>query len=387
MTALAQHEASPGACEECRRRSWLLAALSTRLDYHCRDRGRLLELCALNDAQLMQAIGGRRRAELQARYGRFDPSDVAQAKGVQAICRHDHRYPLALNGAAAAPHMLNVAGDLERLSVLTSGPGVAIVGSRKATDYGIEMAKSLARGLAAAGVTITSSLEDGISVAALAGALEVDGGTVTVMPGGLDVACPARRRSLFERLRRDGCAVAELPCGCPARLWGRVAGERIVVVLAGLTVVVEADESPAELAGARIAQALGRTVAAVPGRVTSPASRGANALLMGGARLVRGPEDALELLIGMSAPGAAAIKAQAELQPAPAALEERLQATLERVGAGRDTPDKLASRGSDAGAVLMALSELELMGLLARGDGGRYVLRDALVADAPPGEP
>ena len=127
-------------------------------------------------------------------------------------------------------------------------------------------------------------------------------------------------------------------------------------------------DSPAELAGARIARALGRTVAAVPGRVTSPASSGTHALLMDGAQLVRDAADVLALLQGGVEPRRRRRGAR------PASLEPRLRHTLESVGGGRDTPDKLAAAGTDAGEVLLRLSELELMGLLARGDGGRYVL-------------
>jgi DNA processing protein len=373
MRAIGQARERSGACASCLRRSWLLSVLSTLLEYRCRDRGRLVELLSLNDEDLLQAVGGRRRAELKTGYARFDPNDIRRAEGVEEVCRHDRSYPPTL-GAPGGPTMLNVAGGVERLRELTAAPTVAIIGSSRATDYGLEMAKSLARGLAASGVTVTSGLSDGIAVAAHAGALEVDGRTVAVMPGGLDVACPARRRSLYERVKRGGCAVAELPCGCEPRRWGQAAGERILARLAGLTVVVEAQDSPAELAGARTAKALGRTVAAVPGRVTSPASSGTHALLMGEARLVRGPADALELLCGLDAPTTAAPR------DTPAELEPRLRATLDRVGAGRDTPDKLTGEGEDSGEVLLALSELELMGLLARGDGGRYVPRDALVA-------
>jgi DNA processing protein len=357
--------------------------LSAPLEYLSRREGRLIGLLAIEDEELLQAVGGRRRVELKARYGQFDPKVLRRAEGVQAVCRHDCRYPRALNGAAA-PRMLNVAGGVQRLRELTDAPSVAIVGSRRATDYGMEMAKSIARGLAASGVTVTSRLADGIAVAAHAGALEADGKTVAVMSGGLDVACPAKRRSLYERIRREGCAVAELPCGCGTRRWGAMASERIVAGLARLTVVVEADESPAELAGARMAQTLERTVAAVPGRVTSPASRGTHALLMSGAHLVRGPGDALELLYGIS------VSAATTVREAPAKLEPSLSATLEWVGAGRDTPDKLTNDGVDAGEVLLALSELELMGLLTRSDGGRYVLRDPLPVGYPrcsPGEP
>ncbi len=323
----------------------------------------------LDDEELMQAVGGRRRAELAVSHARFEERQVARQEGVEGVCRHRRSYPPSLTDAGA-PWMLNVAGGVDRLRALTTAPTVAIIGTSRATDYGVEMAKSLARGLAASGVTVASGMSDGIAVAALAGALQLDGATVAVMAGGLDVACPAKRRSLYERIRKAGCAVTELPAGSRPRRWGLAAGERILARLAELTVVVEARDTPGELAGAGIAQTLGKTVAAVPGRVTSPLSSGTHALLTGGAHLLRGPADALELLSGLGSPAAAARKAPAELEP-------RLQVTLDRVGAGRDTPAKLASAGEDAGEMLLALSELELMGLLTRGDGGRYVPRQA----------
>ena len=359
---------SARACVSCSRRSWLLAELSGPLDYQCRDRGRLLDLLELSDEDLLRAVAGRRRQELSSACARFDVRDVSPAQGVEAVCRHDPSYPPALNDPGG-PRMLNVAGGLDRLRALTDTPTVAIIGSRRATDYGMEMAKSLARGLAASGVTVAGGLSDGIAVAALAGALEVDGRTITVVHGGLDVACPVGRRSLYRRVGQSGCALSELPCGCGPRRWTHAGGERIIARLAELTVVVEALDSPGELAGARIAQALGRTVAAVPGRVTSRASGGTHALLMNGAHLVRGPVDALELLYGPQAPAAAGLAtAQDELEP-------RLRDVLDRVGAGDDTPGKLTRAGEDAGGALLALSELELLGLLARGDGGRYVPR------------
>jgi len=357
-----------GACLSCLRRSWLLSELSAPLDYRCRDRGRFLSLLTLSDEDLVGAVGGRRREELQRAQAQFEARNVPLARGVEAVCRHDPSYPPALKDPGA-PWMLNVAGGVERLHALATAPTVAIVGSSRATDYGMEMAKSLARGLAASGVTVATGLSDGIAVGALAGALEVGGGTITVMAGGLDVACPVRRRPLYQRASKAGCGLAEVPCGCAMRRWIQAARERILARLAELTVVVEAREGSRELAGAETAQALGRAIAAVPGRVTSPASSGTHALLMSGARLVRGPADALELLYGADAqtPGAPA--------DARTGLEPRLRDTLERVGAGRDTPDKLASDAEDAGATLLALSELELLGLLTRGDGGRYVPR------------
>jgi DNA processing protein len=370
MTVSGLETESNGACPSCLRRSWLLSELSAPLDYQCRDRGRFLSLLKLSDEDLLRAIGGRRRDELNRARLQFEARNVARAPGVGAVCRHDPAYPPALKDSGA-PWMLNVAGGVERLHLLTTAPMVAVVGSSQATDYGMEMARSLARGLAASGVTVTNALSDGIAVGALAGALEVGGRTITVIAGGLDVACPVRRRSLYQRARKAGCGVAEVPCGCGPRRWTQAAAERILARLAELTVVVEAREGSRELAGAQMAQALGRTVAAVPGRVTSRASSGTHALLMNGARLVRGPADALELLYGPDAqtPGGPA--------DTHTGLEPRLRDTLEQVGAGRDTPDKLTSAGEDARETLLALSELELLGLLARGDGGRYVPRGA----------
>jgi DNA processing protein len=370
------------ACRDCLRRSWLLAELSGRLEYRANDHERLFDLLALDDARLVRAIAGRRRGELRARYARFEPQDIGPSADVAAICWHHHGFPHALTGKGA-PRMLYVAGGTQRLEALGAAPAVAIVGSRRATDYGMEMARSLARGLAASGVTVTGGLSDGIAVAAQAGALEVDGKTLTVMDGGLDVACPARRRALYERVRSVGCAVAELPCDCASRRWSKIARERIVVGVAELTIVVEADEGPVELLGARIAKALGRGVAAVPGRVTSPVSRGTHALLREGAALVRGPGDALELLGHPNAPRSVdGMPRQLTSAPQPPELEPRLRATLEQVGAGRDTPAKLTAGSADAGEVLLALSELELMGLLTRGDGGRYVPRESLAGGA-----
>jgi DNA processing protein len=398
-----------GACTDCLGRSRLLAWLSPSLDYRSKDRERLIELLALSDEDLLRAVGGRRWEELKARYAQFDVSEeVEPVEGVERVCRHQRAYPRALRDMGAPP-MLRVAGGVDRLGELTAAPIVAIVGSRRATDYGMEMAMSLARGLAASGVTVASGLDDGIAVAAHAGALEVERGSIAVLPGGLDTACPARRRTLYARLTAVGCAVAELPCGSRVRRWCYTARAQTLARLVALTVVVEADDDPGELLSAQLAQTRGRTVAAVPGRVTSPVSRGTHALLMAGAQLVRGPEDALELLYGPKAsaqvqavppkipahreipmqregaarqetpaPPKARVRPRGTAQRDQGELEPRLRSVLEQVGAGRDTPDKLSSDERDAGEVLMALSELELIGLLARGDGGRYVPRDAL---------
>jgi DNA processing protein len=359
------------------RRSWLLAVLGPALDYRCRQEGALIELLALEDEQLLRALAGRRKEELSERYAQFCPELVPAAEGMSTLCRHDRSFPDAL-GSEAGPRMLYLAGTVERFEELTTAPVVTIAGSGWATDYGIETAKSIARGLAASGVTVAGALTDGIAVAAHAGALELGAPTVAVMGGGLDVACPVRRRSLFARVRRLGSAAAEIPCGWRGRRWGQLASERILAGLAQLTVVVEAAGSARELAAARLAMGLGREVAAVPGRVTSPASEGTHALLIGGAHLVRDASDVLDLLYRTTARSRAAPSAGTCPRRLQIELDARLKAVLERVGAGRDTPGQLTGASENPAQMLLALSELELMGLLTRGDGGRYVPRDPI---------
>src|SRR5436309_4166920 len=352
---------APAACERCLRRAWLLAELSAPLDFLAGDQGRLIESLALDDHALIKALGGRRRAQLAAEHAGFDPAWLGSAQGAEAVCRHMRSFPPSLN-SPAAPLLLNVAGGARRLEQLVAAPVIAIVGSRRATDYGLAMAKSLGRGLAASGVTVISGLCDGIAAAAHAGALEVRARTIAVAHDGLAICARGKRRELLGRVTSRGCAVCELPGDCRGRRWGSPASARIVAELAQLAVVVEAEDTGRELATARIAQALGRPLAALPGLVTSSRSTGTHALLLGGARLVRHARDVLELLHEY------ADQAPIELAGSDAAPEllPRLRDVLEQVGAGRDTPERLSAEGAAIDEVLLALSELELMGLLAR---------------------
>ncbi|MGH2854087.1 MAG: DNA-processing protein DprA, partial [Solirubrobacteraceae bacterium] len=276
------------------------------------------------------------------------------------------RYHPTLRGDGA-PRMLHVAGGIERMLELLAQPAVAIVGTRRASDYGMEVAYGLARGLAASGVTVVSGLADGIAAAVHQGALCTGASTartVTVMAGGVDIAHPAGWRGLHRRIAEEGCALAELPCGSAPRGWCHIGRARIVAALARVVIVVEAGEQPTELVHARLAEASGAIAAAVPGRVSAPAARGPHLLLREGALLVRDPQDVLDALHGVGEHRVTATRP--ELQP-------RLRAVLEQVSEGNDTVAKLAGGGSPAPDMLVALAELELSGAVVRGDGGRYV--------------
>jgi DNA processing protein len=357
------------ACARCLRRSWLLAELSGPLDCNCRSDGRLFELLELDDHDLIEALAGRRRETLREQHDGFRQDELPRAGGMGEICRHRPSYPSRLH-VRMAPAMLFASGGLDRLARLTTQPVVAIVGSGRATDYGTEIARALARSLAASGVTVAGTLSEAVGRAAQAGVLEAGGAPLSVLGGGLDVRAPAHSRALRASIMREGTAVSELPCRCGFRRWSTRATVRTVAALATVTVVVEAENSVRGLECARVAQTLGRTVAAVPGRVSSPASCASHALLREGAHLITGPGDVLELLCH-AGPAAAPSDPLAHLEP-------RLLAVLESVGAGLDTPQRLSGNAREPGDLLHALSELELMGLLARGDGGRYVARTAL---------
>jgi DNA processing protein len=366
------------ACEECLRRAWLLSSLGACLDYLAPDRDRLAAALALGDRELIGALGGRRRAELRADYAAFASATVEHTPGVTGLCHHDRRYPRALSGAAA-PRMLHLAGPVQRLERLVAAPVVALLGCARASDYGLETARGLARGLAASGVAVASTVAAGIPLAAQRGALE-GGGGLAVFGHGLGVSSSGLSRALLGRRAATGCAVSELPCHVGGRRWGPAAAERIVVGLAPAVVVVEAGNLARDLAGARLAQSLGRHIAAVPGRVSSPLSQGPHLLLREGAWLARGTEDVLELLSRAGVPDLARAPGIAEPLLTPA-----LQAVLERVACGHDTPERLAA-GMDIGIdeLLLALSELELQGALTRGENGRY-LPAARLADGAAG--
>jgi DNA processing protein len=360
-----------GACAGCLRRSWLLAELSPVLDRNCRADDRLFELLALEDSELIAALGGRRRGEIERSYARLDPRELSPAHRNEAICCHDSRYPRGL-ADRGAPRLLHVAGGLARLCGLANGPLVTILGAKRASEYGAQTAHDLARELASSGVTVIAERAAGIALAVQQGALEGNGATITVAGDGLAVPPAKARGRVYERLTRDGCVVAELPADARGRAWGATAGLRIAVGLGATTVVVEAEENPRELRCARIARELGRPLAAVPGQITSPRSSGCHALLRDDARLVRDAEDVLDVLYGLDRQTSHAQPPSTVLPPLPSSLRE----VLKRVGAGTDTPSGLTAGRRDAAEVLKALSELELLGLLGRGDGGRYVIRD-----------
>ena len=191
---------------------------------------------------------------------------------------------------------------------------MAVVGTRRASADGLEVARALGRGLAAAGVTVVSGMALGVDSAAHAGALESSGRTVAVLAGGADVPYPPSKARLHGLIAERGCVVGELPPGFVAMRWCFPARNRIIAALAHMTIVVEAARRSGSLITAEIAIDIGREVGAVPGPVTAWRSAGTNALLRDGATVIRDAADALDVAVGVDRHEAAVLHLEPRLR-------------------------------------------------------------------------
>jgi len=358
------------ACAACRRRSWLLGNLSALFDYHRGDPARLAALLELEGRELIAALAGSRRSELIRAWGQW-PADGEPEAPVVGLCAHMPSWPRRVGGAGE--RMLWLSSSAERFARLARAPSVTIIGSPAASPYGGETAAAIARGLAAAGVTIVAGLHGDLARAAHLGAAEARGRSLAVAGDGLERVRPAQAARLASRVAREGCVLSELPARASGRGWGTVAAERTALELGNLTILVEGEQEDRSTKAARAAIGLGRRVGVVPGPVTSHLSTGPHALLIEGAGLIRDAQDALELL-SQGRPMRGMIDARTP-KAAEFALRLPLRRILERVGAGEDTAERLARGAPGEGSVLAALGELEAIGLLRRLPGGRYVPR------------
>lgn len=276
-------------------------------------------------------------------------------------------YPEQLKLTPRPPKVLFGMGDPEALC-----PGLAIIGSRKATPYGLDCAAWFARTAVAEGVSIISGAAMGCDQSAQRAALAAGGTTVAVLGCGADVDYPARARDLLDALREGrGAVVSEFPWGMPPARGHFPARNRIIAGLASAVLVVEAALPSGTFSTADHALAAGRDVLAVPGSVFFSGSAGCNRLIRQGAGPVCCDEDLRDSLWGAgllrgdtprcSDPGG-------DTRTAPA-LDPVLRAVL----ADPTTPDRLvAAMGLDAPEVMRILARLEATGAIARYPDGRY---------------
>jgi DNA processing protein len=273
------------------------------------------------------------------------------------LARSDARFPPRLKAIFDPPRSLYLRGSGE--PELLGWRAVGVVGARSCSPYGAQVARMLGRELAAAGLVVVSGLARGIDGEAHRGALESGGPTVGVLGCGIDRDYPAANASLSRRMEDGGLVVSEYEAGVEPAPWRFPARNRIIAGLCEAVVIVEARERSGALITADFALEEGREVFAVPGEITSALSVGSNALLRMGATPLTGAGDVLEAL-GIE-------RAEAVADPDVSEAAKRV------LGLVRDTPagaDELVARASlEAGAVSVALTELELAGLVAAADG------------------
>jgi DNA processing protein len=237
-----------------------------------------------------------------------------------------------------------------------------VVGARRCSALGREVAFELGRGLGLAGATVVSGAALGIDAAAHLGALEAGGRTLAVMGCGIDVAYPPRSRELIARIRRTGTVVSEHAPGTPPFQRNFPARNRIVAGLCRATVVVEGASGSGSMITADHAMEFGRDVYAIPGPVTSSLAEVPLQLIRDGARTIRGSSDLLEDL---------GLEQRADEVADRAALSEPERRVLGGL-AGAVLPDALAvAAGMTLPEVVGVLMRLELRGLV-RNVGGRY---------------
>ena len=303
---------------------------------------------------------------------RIHEDAVRSGGATRVLARGDAAYPAHLRAIPTAPEELHVRGELLEGDALA----VAVVGSRRATPYGLRVAERLGADLAARGVTVVSGLARGVDTAAHRGALGAQGRTIAVLGSGVDVVYPAENGPLAREVADAGAVVSQFPMGTPPLPHHFPARNRLIAGLTLGTVVTEAAERSGALITARLAGELGREVYAVPGNVSSEGSQGTNGLIRDGARLVQGWEDVVaewprELraaLRPVTSPSPARRADDGEAA-APAA-----SALLALLGDEPVAIDALVERSRlSSGQASAELIALELRGLVRRIAGQRYV--------------
>ncbi len=294
-----------------------------------------------------------------------------RAGGATLVAACEGEYPAALAELEDAPPLLTLKGHAH----LLRRPSVAVVGARNASALGARFARGLAADLAARDLVVVSGMARGIDRAAHEGALE--GGTVAVVAGGIDVIYPTENADIYQRIAEQGLLMAELPYGAEPRAQHFPRRNRLISGLSLGVVVVEAAPRSGSLITARFALEQGREVFAVPGSPLDPRHRGANDLIRQGATLVEGADDVMRVLGPMlNRPLAAPLPPAPPTAPSSTPDDAELDLARERVARLLDASpvpvDELLRQTALSPAALhTVLLELELAGRLARHPGNK----------------
>ena len=280
------------------------------------------------------------------------------------ITRTDPEYPPLLREIADPPAALNIIG-----LPLEPRPMLAIVGARKPTAYGLEVAEWFAAELARAGLMIVSGMARGIDAAAHLGALDAGASSVAVLGCGLDICYPRSNHHIYRRLLESGTIVSEYPSGTAPLPHHFPTRNRIIAGMSLGALIVEGRPEGGAMITARLSMEFSREVFAVPGPVHSPVSLGPHLLIRDGARITTSPLDILEEL-GLSG------QLSFESDDSPTAAPELSPEESMVLAAMQAQPlllDIIASAaGIPASTASAILARLELKDLVARHAGSRF---------------
>ena len=298
--------------------------------------------------------------------------NICRQHGFKIIHINHPDYPELLREVSDPPPFFTMMGTID-----AKAPCISIVGSRKATSYGLSSARKLAYDLAQKGFTIVSGLARGIDTAAHEGALEAGGQTIAVLGSGLNHIYPVENILLSRRIRESGAVISEFYANLPPKPAHFPIRNRIIAGISTGTVVVEAAKRSGSLITARLSGEYGREVFAVPGSIKSTTSEGTHLILKQGATLVENHMDIIDE-IGqfihletqsndtVSPPG----MSKTQLQGIDDTYTRSILKILDPYPIHIDQIIKQS--GLDAGGITAALLELELNGVVSRSQGNFY---------------
>ena len=275
--------------------------------------------------------------------------------------KEDIRYPDLLRQIPEPPKQLYCIGNLELLKM----PAAALVGSRKCSEYGKQVAMNLGKTLAQAGAAVVSGMAKGIDSFGQLGTLKAGGKTIAVLGCGVDICYPAENRKLYDQIASEGLIVSEYPPGTVPMPYMFPQRNRIIAGLSRVVTVVEAGRDSGALITAGLAEDFGREVYAVPGNITSMWSLGTNKLIADGAMPVVVVDDVVRAM-GLTARSVSCDMAGlSELERQVVALvEQNGEVTLEFLCS------RLRKNPVDMNGIVMIL---EIKGVLATNFGKIFV--------------
>jgi DNA processing protein len=293
--------------------------------------------------------------------------------GCRLINWSDPEYPQALLQIYDPPVLLYVRGDAQILNL----PSISIVGTRRPTLYGTQMAERIGRELAARGLVIVSGMARGIDAIGHKGAMAVHGRAIGVLGTGIDVCYPKENKKLYEQVLERGAIISEFPTGTHPAPENFPIRNRIIAGMPAGVVIVEGAEFSGSLITARLAMEFGREVFGVPGNVTQAVSFAPNLLIKQGAKLVTSAEDVIEELpTPMRAALTQAEQPEAEQRNllVSASLDGSQKKIYEMLSAEQPMliDDIVEQSGLNSSEVLATLFDLEMKGIVRQLPGKQF---------------